>query len=167
MTDTSLSLSIEAAILAVVDKASEPSAVLKSKEDPTVPLTPRPVKPTTTFEAMEALDIRLCRIEEVSEILKNPKKEKSADNPAKAYKFLIDTGLDRRECVCNLVHLAPEVFKDSVMPFILNLPEATIRGVLSRAMVIAAADGVGGKRLALLKVPEVPFTDSFAGTIVI
>lgn len=116
-------------------------------------------KPTITIEQFSALDIRMCRVLKVDPILKNPKKDWSNDNPVKAYKLLIDTGFDQRECVTNLVEFSATALLNQVYPFVLNLPEGTIRGVLSKAMIIAAESA--GNR-ALLPVP-----DSFLGGIVI
>jgi tRNA-binding EMAP/Myf-like protein len=104
---------------------------------------PKPQKPTIQFEALSALDIRLCRIEKVEDILKNAKKPPGEDNPVKAYKFTLSTGLDTRECVCNLVQYSRDYFLNGLFPFILNLPEADIRGVKSRAMMVAAEDSNG------------------------
>lgn len=108
----------------------------------------RPQKPTIEFAQLEALDIRMCRIESVEPILKNPKKDPSEDNPVKAYKLVIDTGLDKRECATNLIEYTPEDLLGVRLPFILNLPTATIRGVESKAMMVAAD---GGNARYLLK----------------
>ncbi len=102
-------------------------------------MTMNPIKPTIAFETFNSLDIRLCKIEELTEIRKNPKKPPGDDNPVKAYRLVIDTGVDRRECVTNLVSKPPEALLGHTLPFVLNLPESEIRGVQSRAMIIAAS----------------------------
>ena len=102
----------------------------------------KPQKPTIEFAALEMLDIRMCRIESVEPILKNPKKEPAEDNPVKAYKLVIDAGLDKRECVTNLIQFAPGLLQDAICPFILNLPSATIRGVESKAMIVASSGDI-------------------------
>ena len=89
------------------------------------------VDPTTFF----ALDIRFCQIEEVEDILKNPKKEFGIDNPVKAYKLLVNTGFDKREIVTNIVHFPKETLKGLITTFILNFPEANIRGFNSKGMI--------------------------------
>lgn len=101
----------------------------------------KPQKPTIEFAHLETLDIRMCRIEAAIPVLKNPKKELAEDNPVKAYELLIDTGLDKRSCITNLIELKPEQLVGAVCPFILNLPTATIRGVQSSAMIVAAGRG--------------------------
>ncbi len=98
-----------------------------------------PIKPTISFDTYNSLDIRMCKIEELTEIRKNPKKPPGDDNPVKAYRLVIDTGVDRRECVTNLVSKPPEAFLGRTLPFILNLPQSEIRGVVSKAMIVAAA----------------------------
>jgi tRNA-binding EMAP/Myf-like protein len=103
----------------------------------------KPQKPTITFENLAALDIRLCRIEAVEDILQNPKKPPGEDNPVKAYKFTLDTGFDKRECVCNLIKYTKDYFLGGLHPFILNLPPAEIRHVVSTAMMVAASDDAG------------------------
>lgn len=119
-----------------------------------------PQKPTITMEQFAALDIRMCKILKVESILKNPKKEWSNENPVKAYKLLIDTGIDQRECVTNLVEFSPTALLNQVYPFVLNLPEGPIRGVVSKAMIIATENAA--KERAILPAP-----DSFVGSIVI
>jgi tRNA-binding EMAP/Myf-like protein len=96
------------------------------------------IKPEVSFEIFNSLDIRMCRVDEVVDILKNPKKPAGDDNPVKAYRLVIDTGVDKRECVTNIVGHPKDSLLGNIFPFILNLPEADIRGVRSRAMIIAS-----------------------------
>jgi methionyl-tRNA synthetase len=93
-------------------------------------------KPEVTTDSFFNLDIRFCKIEDVEDILKNPKKEfDPIENPVKAYKLTVDTGFDKREIVTNIVHFPKEVLKGTVTTFILNFPEALIRGVKSKGMI--------------------------------
>ncbi len=82
------------------------------------------------------LDIRFCFIEEVEDILKNPKKEfNEIDNPIKAYKLTVDTGFDKRTIVTNIVHFSKDSLKGMVTSFILNFPPSNIRGFESKGMI--------------------------------
>lgn len=93
-------------------------------------------KSEVTVDSFFNLDIRFCKIEDVEDILKNPKKEFDAvENPVKAYKLTVDTGFDKREIVTNIVHFPKEVLKGMITTFILNFPEALIRGVKSKGMI--------------------------------
>lgn len=93
-------------------------------------------KPEISIDSFYALDIRFCFIEEVEDILKNPKKPFDAtDNPVKAYKLTVDTGFDKRTIVTNIVHIPREKIYGATTTFILNFPEATIRGVQSKGMI--------------------------------
>ena len=94
-------------------------------------------KRETTWEAFNSIDIRMCRIEEVTPILRNPKNPPGVDNPVKAYKLVINTGFDKRECVTNMVQYPPEYLFGMTLPCVLTLPTQTIRGGESKAMVIA------------------------------
>lgn len=98
-------------------------------------------KPEVSIDSFYALDIRFCKIESVEHILKNPKKPfDEIENPVKAYKLLIDTGFDKRDVVTNIIHLPSEYLTGSITPFILNFPEAVIRGVKSKAMIFMIND---------------------------
>ena len=93
-------------------------------------------KQEVTVDSFFNLDIRFCKIEDVEDILKNPKKEfDPVDNPVKAYKLTVDTGFDKREIVTNIVNFPKESLNGVVTTFILNFPEATIRGVKSKGMI--------------------------------
>lgn len=99
------------------------------------------IKPTVDPQTFFALDIRFCQIQEVEDILKNPKKEfDEVDNPVKAYKLVVDTGIDTREIVTNIVHFPKDKLKGLITTFILNFPEATIRGVNSKGMIFMIGD---------------------------
>ena len=95
-----------------------------------------PQKPEITMEVFESIDIRFCKIEDVEDILKNPKKPFDVvENPVKAYKLIVDTGFDKREILTNIVQFKKEELKGITTTFILNLPEALIRGVNSKGMI--------------------------------
>ena len=100
------------------------------------PTTETKTKPEVSIDSFYALDIRFCKIENVEDILKNPKKPFDAtDNPVKAYKLSVDTGFDKREIVTNIVHISKENLNGIIAPFVLNFPEAVIRGVKSKGMI--------------------------------
>jgi tRNA-binding EMAP/Myf-like protein len=93
-------------------------------------------KPEVSVDSFYALDIRFCKIEEVEDILKNPKKEFDTEtNPVKAYKLLVNTGFDKRDIVTNIVHLSKDFLIGTTCPFILNFPPTVIRGVNSKGMI--------------------------------
>lgn len=98
-------------------------------------------KPIVSIDTLYSLDIRFCFIENVENILKNPKKEfNETDNPIKAYKLTVDTGFDKREIVTNIIHFSKEDLKGKITTFVLNLPEAVIRGVNSKGMIFMIRD---------------------------
>lgn len=102
--------------------------------------TQKPEVPTSNFFA---LDIRFCKIEDVEDILKNPKKDFDAEtNPVKAYKLTVDTGFDKREIVTNIVQFSKDVLKGMTTTFILNFPDADIRGVKSKGMIFMVGDNL-------------------------
>lgn len=102
-------------------------------------------KPTITLDDAYKLDVRICKILTVEDILKNPKKEKSDENPVKAYKLTIDTGTEQRTVVTNVVGMfAPSDLEGKQSAFILNLEPATIRGVESRGMIMLAGSSLIG-----------------------
>ena len=93
-------------------------------------------KPEVTVDSFFNLDIRFCKIEEVEDILKNPKKEfDEVTNPVKAYKLTVDTGFDKREIVTNIIYFPKDDLKGVITSFILNFPASTIRGVVSKGMI--------------------------------
>lgn len=93
-------------------------------------------KPEVSIDSFYALDIRFCFIEEVEDILKNLKKPFDVtENPVKAYKLTIDTGFDKRTVVTNIVHIPREELYGTCTTFILNFPEASIRGFQSKGMI--------------------------------
>jgi len=108
----------------------------------------KPLKPETTVDSFYSLDVRFCQIEEVEDILKNPKKPfDEVDNPVKAYKLTVNTGFDKRTIVTNIVQFAKTMLEGTVTTFILNLPEANIRGFDSKGMIFMLGSNlvVGGK----------------------
>lgn len=100
------------------------------------------IKPEISLDTLHSLDIRFCKIESVTDILKNPKKDFEPEtNPIKAYHLVIDTGFDKRDVVTNIVeNFSKEDLLDKVTTFVLNLPPTTIRGLLSKGMIFLAGD---------------------------
>lgn len=103
------------------------------------------IKPNITLEDIgdkEKMDVRICRIVGVSDILRNPKKERSDENTVKAYHLDVDTGGERRDIVTNIVDkYTKEDLLDKEVAFILNLEPTQIRGVLSRGMIFLNDSG--------------------------
>jgi tRNA-binding EMAP/Myf-like protein len=100
-------------------------------------------KPEVSVDSFFALDIRFCKIEDVEDILKNPKKEFDTEtNPVKAYKLTVDTGFDKREIVTNIVQFSKDTLKGMTTTFILNFPVANIRGVTSKGMIFMVGDSL-------------------------
>lgn len=100
-------------------------------------------KTNITFEQLYAPDIRFCNIVSATDILKNPKKEPSEDNPVKAYHLVVDTGFDTRDIVTNIVDkFSKEDLIGKCIPFVLNLEPSEIRGVLSKGMIVMAGDNL-------------------------
>ena len=100
----------------------------------------REQKKIIDFSQYDSLDIRMCKILECHDVCKNTKLEKSETNPVKAYKLLIDTGIDKRQCITNLISFDKDSLVGLILPFIINLPVATIRGVESSAMILASSN---------------------------
>ncbi len=81
-------------------------------------------------------DIKFCLIEDVQPILKNPKKEFSAENPIKAYKLTIDTGTEKRTVVSAITELfTQDELLGKTTTFELSLPPKEIRGFVSEGMI--------------------------------
>jgi tRNA-binding EMAP/Myf-like protein len=100
-------------------------------------------KPTITFDDLEKIDVRICRIISVDDIYKNPKKEPSEENPVKAYHLQISTGDEIREVVTNVVDKFSKAdLLDKEAAFILNLQPAMIRGVESRGMILLCGNNL-------------------------
>jgi methionyl-tRNA synthetase len=106
-------------------------------------------KPDISLETFYSLEVKFCLIEEVEDVLKNPKKDfHEIDNPVKGYKLTINTGSEKREVFTNIVDkFTKEQLKGQITTFVLNLPAAVIRGVNSRGMIIMTDTNLvtGGK----------------------
>lgn len=106
-------------------------------------------KPDISLDTFYSLEVKFCLIEEVEDVLKNPKKPFDAtDNPVKGYKLLIDTGTEKREVFTNICDkFTKEQLKGQITTFVLNLPVALIRGVNSRGMIVMTDNALvtGGK----------------------
>lgn len=81
-------------------------------------------------------DIRFAEVLQVENILKNPKKEQSEENPVKAYKLRIDTGAEERTVVSAITELfTAEQLLGKTTTFVMDLPPVMIRGFESQAMI--------------------------------
>lgn len=82
-------------------------------------------------------EIKFCKITNVENILKNPKKEFDAtENPVKAYKLTISLGTEERTVVSAITqYYTPELLLNKITTFQTDLPPATIRGFTSEAMI--------------------------------
>jgi len=88
-------------------------------------------KSDIAFEDFAKADIRICKILTVEKVEK-------AD---KLYKLTVDTGIDNRVVVSAIAHkLTPEQILNKNIPFILNLPVRSIRGIESHGMILLAGN---------------------------
>lgn len=88
-------------------------------------------KPHISFDDYLKLDIRICHVVAAEHV---PKTDK-------LLKLTINTGTEERTAVTNLgSKYEPEYFVDQFLPFLLNLEPVTIKGIESRAMIIAASN---------------------------
>jgi len=85
-----------------------------------------------SFEEFKKLSIKIARIKEV----------KDHPNADKLYIIKIDIGGEEREVVAGIKKAyKPEDLKEKLVAVIDNMEPATIRGVESKAMILAATDG--------------------------
>ena len=107
-------------------------------------------KPDINLDIFYSLEVKFCLIEEVEDVLKNPKKPFDVtENPVKGYKLSIDTGTEKRDVFTNIYDkFTKEQLKGQVTTFVLNLPAALIRGVNSRGMIVMTDNALvsGGKK---------------------
>ena len=93
------------------------------------------------FDEFKKMDLRIARIKDVSE---HP-------NADKLYVITIDSGGEERQVVAGIKeYYKPEELKGRSVVVITNLEPATIRGVESKGMILAAK---GAKTLSIL-IPE-------------
>ncbi len=84
-----------------------------------------------SFEDFKKLSMRIARIKEV----------KDHPNADRLYVLKIDIGGEEREVVAGIKKAySPEELKDKLVVIVDNLEPATIRGVESQGMVLAAHD---------------------------
>ncbi len=89
------------------------------------------------------VNIEWCEILSVDNILKNPKKELSEDNPVKAYKLMIQVpGEEKtRTVVSAIVDLyKPEELLGITTTFEIGLSPKEIRGFLSEGMIFLSVE---------------------------
>lgn len=91
-------------------------------------------KNNITFEDLLKLDVRVCEIVSAERV---PKTDK-------LIKLTINTGIDEREAVTNIgSQYEPEDLVGLAFPFVLNLEPMKMRGIESKAMILAADVGDG------------------------
>jgi methionyl-tRNA synthetase len=84
------------------------------------------------FSEWEKLDVRVARIINV----------KTHPNADKLYLLEIDLGNEKRQLVAGLkMYYKPEELKDKLCIVFANLEPATIRGIKSEGMILAADSG--------------------------
>lgn len=85
-----------------------------------------------SFEEFKKLSIKTARIKEV----------KDHPNADKLYIVKVDVGGEEKELVAGIKKAyKPEDLKDKLVVVVDNLEPATIRGVESKGMILAAQDG--------------------------
>ena len=85
-----------------------------------------------SFEEFKKVSIKIARIIEV----------RDHPNADKLYVLKLDIGGEEREAVAGIKKAyKPEELKDKLVVVVDNLEPATIRGIESKAMVLAAQDG--------------------------
>jgi methionyl-tRNA synthetase len=88
------------------------------------------LKPETSFENFQTLDIR---VGEIVEVIKVPKKDK-------LYVFTVDFGFDKPKTIVSAIaHLVTEQELLNVRTcFILNFPPRNIAGIISEGMILVS-----------------------------
>ena len=88
-----------------------------------------PLKPPIPFDQFEKLD---CRVAQVLEAIKVPKSKK-------LLKLLVDLGFEKRTIVSGIaLSYAPEALVGKKVIIVANLIPATIMGIESQGMILAA-----------------------------
>lgn len=107
-------------------------------------ITPAPVKPATSFEVLEQIDIRVGTIELVEDV----------PGSNKLLKLTVDFGDHKRVILSGLKQerANPKEIEGKQALFVVNLPPKKMAGILSEGMLfdIGYADGV----LPALAMPE-------------
>ena len=105
-----------------VNKLKEASAAAKNAD-------PEPVKPETTFEDFQKLDIRIATIIEAEKVRKTKK----------LLKLKVDTGLDQRTVVSGIAEFyKPEEIIGKQVCLLVNLAPREIKGIESQGMILMA-----------------------------
>lgn len=109
-------------------------------------ITPAPVKPATSFEVLEQIDIRVGTIELVEDV----------PGSNKLLKLTVDFGDHKRVILSGMKQerANPKEIEGKQALFVVNLPPKKMAGILSEGMLfdIGYADGV----LPALAMPERP-----------
>ena len=105
----------------------------KMHEAPPIPLTFEPLKETISFETFDQIDIRVVEVLEAARIPKSKK----------LLKLTVDLGFETRTIVSGIAqHYEPEALIGKRVLLLANLAPATLMGIESQGMVLAAvADG--------------------------
>lgn len=127
--------------IAKLGKTVPPKPLPNHSEIPmTTPMTYHPLKKAISFEQFEGLDLR---VGQVLEAVKVPKSKK-------LLKLLVDLGFEKRTIVSGIaLSYEPETLVGRKLVIVANLQPATIMGIESQGMVLAAHTDAG------LELPQV------------
>jgi methionyl-tRNA synthetase len=115
------------------------------QEAPTIPpaMTYEPLKETVSFETFDKVDIRVVKVLEATKVPKSKK----------LLKLVVDLGFEQRTIVSGIaLHYEPEQLIGKHVLLLANLAPATLMGILSQGMVLAA---VAGSQLELPMVQHI------------
>ncbi len=104
-------------------------------------------KETIPFKEWQKLDLRIAKITEV----------KPHPNADKLYLFTVDLGKEKKQLVAGLKeYYKPEELKNKLCVVFTNLEPATIRGIKSEGMILAAVkrNKQGKEEKVILLIPE-------------
>ncbi len=93
-----------------------------------------PQKETIVFDDFQKMDIRMSKILAAERVPKTKK----------LLKLTVDTGIDKREIVSGIAeYYAPEDLIGRQVPVLVNLAPRELKGIVSRGMILMAADAAG------------------------
>lgn len=103
-----------------------------TKELPLVQVSLEPIKPTASYEQFAQLDLRIAEVLEASRVPKSKK----------LLKLVVNVGTEKRTVVSGIAHCyEPEQMVGRKVIFVANLAPATIMGIESQGMILAAKQG--------------------------
>ena len=125
----------------VIQKQLDKLAAIKAaKQAAEAPQQIEPQKDVISFEDFGKADIRISTIVAAEKVAKTKK----------LLKLTVDTGVDTREIVSGIAeYYSPEELVGRQVPVLVNLAPREIKGIMSRGMILMAADTSG--RLTLLQ----------------